>query len=58
MEAELVDAVPTAGNVVKSGQLITSKGPGTAMDFALALIAELKGEEAAREIREELIYRQ
>lgn len=58
MEEQLVGAVPTAGNVVKSGQLITSKGPGTAMDFALALIAELKGEEKAREIREDLIYRQ
>ena len=58
MEEKLVGAVPTAGNVVKSGQLITSKGPGTAMDFALALIAELKGEEKAREIREDLIYRQ
>ncbi len=58
MEEELVGAVPTAGNVVKSGQLITSKGPGTAMDFALALITELEGEEKALEIREELIYRQ
>lgn len=58
MEAELVDAVPTAGNVVKSGNLITSKGPGTAMDFALALIAELKGEDKAAEIKAELIYRQ
>lgn len=58
MEQELTGAIPTAGNVVKSGQLITSKGPGTAMDFALTLIAELKGEETAQEIREELIYRQ
>lgn len=58
MEAELTGAVPAAGNVVKSGQLITSKGPGTAMDFALALIEELKGREKAEEIREELIYRQ
>lgn len=58
MEEELIGAVHAAGNVVKSGQLITSKGPGTAMDFALALIEELKGEEMAREIREELIYRQ
>ncbi|MBR3756224.1 MAG: DJ-1/PfpI family protein [Firmicutes bacterium] len=58
MEAELVGAVHAAGNVVKSGQLITSKGPGTAMEFALALIEELKGEEKALEIREGLIYRQ
>lgn len=58
MKAELVGAVHAAGNVVKSGQLITSKGPGTAMEFALALIEELKGEEKALEIREGLIYRQ
>ena len=58
MEEHLVGAVPAAGNVVKSGQLITSKGPGTAMEFALELIAELKGTEVATEIREELIYRQ
>ena len=58
METELVGAVPTAGNVVKSGNLITSKGPGTAMDFALALIAELKGDDIAKEIKDELIYRQ
>lgn len=58
MEDELVGAVPTAGNVVKSGNFITSKGPGTAMDFALALIAERKGEEKAAEIKAELIYRQ
>lgn len=56
MEKELTGAVPTEGNVIKSGNLITSKGPGTAMDFALALIAELKGAEIATEIKEELIY--
>ena len=56
MEAELTGAVPAAGSVVKSGQLITSKGPGTAMEFALALIEELKGAEKAKEIQCELIY--
>jgi len=58
MEDELIGAVPAEGNVVKSGNLITSKGPGTAMDFALALIAELKGEETAAEVKRGLIYRQ
>jgi len=36
--------------------VITSKGPGTAMDFALALIAYLKGDEKAEEIKKELLY--
>lgn len=58
MEDELIGAVHGEGNVVKSGNVITSKGPGTAMDFALALVAELKGEDTAKEIKNELIYKQ
>lgn len=58
MEKHLSGAVPSKEKVVKSGNLITSKGPGTAMDFALALIGELKGESVMQEIKDELIYRQ
>ena len=29
--------------VVRSGNLVTSQGPGTAMEFALALVEELRG---------------
>lgn len=56
MEAELKDAIWTEGNVVKEGNIITSKGPGTAMDFALALIAFLAGEAKAEEVRTGLLY--
>ncbi len=56
MEDELAGAVHSSQKVVVSGNVITSKGPGTAMDFALALIAYLKGDEKAEEIKKELLY--
>jgi protein DJ-1 len=37
--------------VVEDGQLVTSQGPGTAFDFALALVARLLGPEKAAEVR-------
>jgi 4-methyl-5(b-hydroxyethyl)-thiazole monophosphate biosynthesis len=36
--------------VVRSGAIVTSQGPGTAIEFALALVADLVGEEKAREL--------
>jgi len=42
--------------VVKSGQFITSRGVGTALDFALALVAELSSAEKAAEIRKGIVY--
>ncbi len=41
--------------VVVDGKLVTSRGPGTAMDFALELIALLVGSERRREVEERLI---
>jgi 4-methyl-5(b-hydroxyethyl)-thiazole monophosphate biosynthesis len=38
------------GRVVVDGNLVTSQGPGTAMEFALTLVAELLGEAKAEEI--------
>jgi putative intracellular protease/amidase len=42
----LADAV-----VVEDGPLLTSQGPGTAFDFALALVARLRGAEVAARVR-------
>ena len=40
--------------VVRDGRVITSRGPGTAMDFALALIETLLGDEKRRQVEAEL----
>jgi len=42
--------VVAAPRVVKSGRVITSQGPGTAIEFALALVAELVGQAKADEL--------
>jgi 4-methyl-5(b-hydroxyethyl)-thiazole monophosphate biosynthesis len=41
--------------VVKDGKVITSRGPGTAMDFALALIENLVGAEKRNEVEAGLV---
>ena len=42
-------------SVVTSGNLITSAGPGTAMDFGLALVARLAGQDKATEVAEGML---
>lgn len=36
--------------VVRSGRVLTSQGPGTALEFALALVEDLRGPTVAREL--------
>ena len=43
-------AASVPGRVVADGPLLTSRGPGTALEFALALVATLYGAEKAREV--------
>jgi 4-methyl-5(b-hydroxyethyl)-thiazole monophosphate biosynthesis len=56
MEDELHCREVGDGNVCVDGDVITSKAPGTAMEFALALLKELKGESVSGEVREGLVY--
>jgi 4-methyl-5(b-hydroxyethyl)-thiazole monophosphate biosynthesis len=51
MEDELADAEYVKEDVVRDGQFITSRGPGTAMPFAFALAKILAGDEAADKVR-------
>jgi protein DJ-1 len=41
--------------VVDDGQIVTSRGPGTAFDFALALVEKLCGKEKAKSTRDPLV---
>lgn len=51
VQAQLVDAVIAAvPRVVKTGSVFTSQGVGTAMEFALALVAEPEGRARADEL--------
>lgn len=46
----LPDQMPVSQRVVTDGNCITSRGPGTAIEFALRLVAALCGETKAAEI--------
>lgn len=43
--------------VCLDGKLLTSRGAGTAEEFALAFLAALEGEDAARAIRQKIVAR-
>jgi 4-methyl-5(b-hydroxyethyl)-thiazole monophosphate biosynthesis len=42
--------------VVKDGRVITSRGPGTAVEFGLALVRELCGEAKAQAVAQEIMW--
>ncbi len=44
-------AIPDAGRVVRDGNVITGGGITAGADFALTLIAELLGEDAAKMVQ-------
>ncbi len=56
MEKEIQGAVISGASVTVDGNIITSRGVGTAIDFALKLIEVLCGKTKAEEIAESIVY--
>lgn len=52
---QLSDVALSTDAVVHDGRVITSRGPGTAMDFALSLVEVLSGPEVRRQIEAALV---
>ena len=50
-------AKTSTDSVVVDGNVTTSRGLGTAVDFALSIITQLEGKEKAQEIAESVVYR-
>lgn len=56
MEECLEGGKPTGENVTVDGNIITGMGPALAMEFALKLVEEIKGKDAADEVADDLLY--
>lgn len=57
VEADLKSAAAyLKDKVVVSGKVVTSRGVGTTIDFALALVSLLAGKEKSEEIRKAIVY--
>lgn len=56
-ETDMGCAKPCGEKAVVDGRVVTGKAPGTAFDFALALIEVLRGKEAAAKVAAGAVYR-
>lgn len=56
-EEAMGGAKPTGEAVVIDGRVVTGKAPGTAYDFAFALIEVLRGKDAAKKVAAGAVYR-
>lgn len=54
-ESLLTDAKLSASSIVKSGNILTAKGPGVAIPFALKIVEELKGNKTAQQVASGMI---
>ena len=57
LEKNLVGARTTTDAVTVDGNIITSRGLGTAMDCGLTILGALEGDQKADQIRESVVYR-
>lgn len=52
---QLVGAVYSEDKIVIDGKIITSRGPGTAMEFSLMLVEVLKNEQISNSLRKSML---
>lgn len=57
VEGKLTGADFVTDPVAKDGNIITSRGLGTAIDFAAEIVAYLKDQETAKSLKESIVYR-
>ena len=55
-EEEMAGAVMQNAGVVRDGRIITGRAAGAAVDFGLALLAALKGEDEAKRVAAGIVY--
>lgn len=56
-EEKLTGANCLTDNVVTDGNIITSRGMGTVIDFGLAIVSYLKGPSAADDVKSHIVYK-
>lgn len=55
-EDQLTDSSYSEKSVVKDGNIITSRGPSLAVDFAIEIVSYLLGEDKAQELKDDILY--
>ena len=55
-EKDLPNSIYQEDAVVRDGNIITSRGPGKAVDFALEIVKVLAGEKEAETLRKNILY--
>lgn len=56
MEKDLIGAQYVNENVVIDGNIITSRGPSTAIEFGFAILKQLKGNETVNKIKADMLF--